>query len=254
MRIVPVIDIRNGAVVRAIAGRRDDYLPLQSPLTTMARQSPGQSVEPIAVARGLMALYPFETLYVADLDAIEGRGDNREAIRAIGAHFPSLELWIDPGVRGHEASLWRDQKNLRLVLGSESLSSRAALDAFAAREDCVLSLDFRESRFLGDPEILDIAGSWPSRVIVMSLSRIGGQAGPDVPRIKDIIARAGTREVYGAGGVRAADDVSMLAGTGAAGVLVSSALHNGGLTPSDLESFASLSAHKKRESPQAPPE
>lgn len=253
MRIIPVIDIRNGAVVRAIAGRRNDYLPLQSPLTTPAEQSTGQSAEPIAVARGLMALYPFETLYIADLDAIEGRGDNRKAVRAIGACFPSLELWVDPGVKVREASGWRNQHNLRLVLGSESLQSSHALGEFEAHEDCVLSLDFRESDFLGDPEILDSAAAWPSRVIVMTLSRVGGDAGPDVTRVKDIIARAGAREVYGAGGVRGADDVSMLAGLGASGVLVSSALHHGGLTVSDLERFASLSAHKKKGEPAGSP-
>jgi phosphoribosylformimino-5-aminoimidazole carboxamide ribotide isomerase len=249
MRIIPVIDIRNGAVVRAIAGRRDDYLPLQSPLTTPA----GQSAEPIPVARGLMALYPFDRLYIADLDAIEGRRDNRDAIRAIGACFPSLELWVDSGVRVREAARWRNQDNLRLVLGSESLPSVDALRDFEAREDCVLSLDFREPGFLGDPEILDNAALWPSRVIVMSLSRVGGDAGPDVARVKDVVARAGAREVYGAGGVRCADDVSMLARIGASGVLVSSALHNGGLTVSDLENFAALSAHKKEGEPAGPP-
>ena len=32
MDIIPVIDIRNGVAVRAVAGRRNDYLPLASPL------------------------------------------------------------------------------------------------------------------------------------------------------------------------------------------------------------------------------
>lgn len=249
MRIIPVIDIRNGAVVRAIAGRRDDYLPLRSPLTTPA----GMSAEPISVVRGLMALYPFETLYVADLDAIEGQGDNRAAIRAIGARYPSLELWVDPGVQVREAARWRNQNNLRLVLGSESLPSVNALRDFEAREDCVLSLDFREPGFLGDPEILENTAFWPSRVIVMSLARVGGDAGPDVTRVEDIIACAGAREVYGAGGVRGADDVSMLARVGASGVLVSSALHHGGLTVRDLENFAMLSAHKKKGEPAGSP-
>lgn len=249
MRIVPVIDIRNGAVVRAIAGRRADYRPLQSALPVLA----GAPVTPLDVARGLMALYPFDTLYIADLDAIEGRSDNRAAIRAIGDCFPSVELWVDPGVRGHEASRWRDQKNLRLVLGSESLASLEALAAFGPCDDCVLSLDFMQSRFLGDPAVLDNAAFWPSRLIVMTLSRIGGDAGPDVAQVKDIIARAGAREVYGAGGVRCAKDVAMLAETGAKGVLVSSALHNGGLTARDLTSLMTSPAHEKKGEPAGSP-
>ena len=185
-----------------------------------------------------MAFYPFNTLYIADLDAIEGRYDNREAIRAIGEAFPSLELWVDPGVRRHfEASRWRDQKNLRLVLGSETLLSVQTLGALGIHNDCVLSLDFREAEFLGDPELLNAAALWPSQVIVMTLSRIGGDAGPDVARLTDVIARAGGREVYGAGGVRSADDLASLATTGVKGVLVSTALHNGGLNASDLDRF-----------------
>lgn len=230
MRIVPVIDIRNGAVVRAIAGRRADYRPLRSVLTS--------ATTPIAVARGLMAFYPFDTLYIADLDAIEGRHDNREAIRAIGEAFPYLELWVDPGVRHIlEASRWRDQQNLRLVLGSETLLSIEALLALSIHDDCVLSLDFREAGFLGDPEVLNAAALWPSQVIVMTLSRIGGDAGPDAARLAEVVARAGGREVYGAGGVRSADDVVTIATTGAKGVLVSTALHNGGLNASDLARF-----------------
>ena len=246
MRIIPVIDIRNGAVVRAIAGRRAEYRPLQSCLTA--------ATTPIAVAYGFLAFYPFDTLYIADLDAIEGRGANREAIRAIGEAFPSLELWVDAGVRSHQdLSRWRDQNNLRLVLGSESLSSAGLLRALKDRDDCVLSLDFQDTQFLGDPEILKTAALWPARLIVMTLSRVGGDAGPDVSLLADMIARAGNREVYGAGGVRHAGDMERLAKTGATGVLVSSALHNGGVCALDLETFMTRRRIKKG-SPQAPPE
>ena len=245
MRIVPVIDIRNGIVVRAIAGRRADYRPLRSALT--------QEVAPLAVAQKLMAFYQFETLYIADLDAIEGRGDNRAAVRAIGQAFPSLELWIDPGVRNHvEASRWRDQNNLRLVLGSESLSSREALLALNGLDDCVLSLDFLDARFLGDPEIFENAALWPSQLVVMTLSRVGGEAGPDLALLAEIVARAGQREVYGAGGVRHAGDVAALAETGAKGVLVSSALHNGGLRAIDLAGFKTVTANEKGEPAGSP--
>jgi phosphoribosylformimino-5-aminoimidazole carboxamide ribonucleotide (ProFAR) isomerase len=71
MEVIPVIDIRHGVVVRAVAGRRADYRPLA-----------GMSA-PIAVARRLCAVHPFRALYIADLDAIEGRPDNREIILAI---------------------------------------------------------------------------------------------------------------------------------------------------------------------------
>ena len=68
MDVIPVIDIRHGTAVRAVAGDRANYRPLVSPLC--AGSEPGD------VARGLMALHPFPVIYVADLDAIEGRDAN----------------------------------------------------------------------------------------------------------------------------------------------------------------------------------
>ena len=47
MRIIPVLDVMGGIVVRAVAGRRSEYRPLVSKLTT--------SVEPAEVARTLLA-------------------------------------------------------------------------------------------------------------------------------------------------------------------------------------------------------
>lgn len=240
MRIVPVIDIRNGVVVRAIAGRRADYRPLKSVLT--------QETTPLAVARGLMALYPFDALYIADLDAIEERGDNRAAIRAVGECFPSLDLWVDPGVRhASEASRWRDQKNLQLVAGSESLAAMDEFCALCAADDCILSLDFLDGRFLGDPALRAANALWPSRVIAMTLARVGADAGPDIAQFSEIVALAGAREVYAAGGVRSLDDLTMLASAGAAGVLLSSALHDGRVTAMDLACFKI-----KKGSPSAP--
>ena len=46
---------------------------------------------------GLLAVYPFPTLYVADLDAIQRDGDNFAALRRIREAFPALQMWIDNG-------------------------------------------------------------------------------------------------------------------------------------------------------------
>ena len=64
MDIIPVIDLMGGQAVHAKLGRRDEYRPLQSRLCRTSR--------PLDVAEALLALYPFRTLYLADLDAIRG--------------------------------------------------------------------------------------------------------------------------------------------------------------------------------------
>src|SRR5215470_12302524 len=90
MEIIPVIDLRDGAVVHARMGRRDEYRPIE---TNLARTS-----DTVDVVRGLFSIYPFPTLYVADLDAIEGRGDNHAALERLRAAFPDLTLWVDNGM------------------------------------------------------------------------------------------------------------------------------------------------------------
>ena len=80
MQAIPVIDLMGGRVVRARMGDRASYRPLESPLSPTS--------DAVAVVRGLLAVYPFPTLYVADLDAIEGDGDNFPTLRRIRAEFP----------------------------------------------------------------------------------------------------------------------------------------------------------------------
>jgi phosphoribosylformimino-5-aminoimidazole carboxamide ribotide isomerase len=67
---------------------------------------------------------------------------------------------------------------------------------------------------------------------------VGGGEGPDLRRLADIIARAGRRSVYAAGGVRDRADVEALRKVGAAGVLVASALHTNAIRAGDLQAIA----------------
>ncbi len=227
MDIIPVIDLKGGCVVRAKAGRRDEYLPIVTPLAA--------SSDPIEVARGLLALFPFRSLYIADLDAIEGKGDNAGAIAGLCAAFPGCEIWLDNGLsRLADARTWLAQGLGRLVIGSESQSDAALLAATASDRRVALSLDFRGDAFLGPSAILDDPALWPQRVIVMTLARVGGDGGPDVARLAALRVLAPNRQFFAAGGVRDFADVAALAKAGAAGALASTSLHDGRLSAGDL--------------------
>ena len=56
-------------------------------------------------------------------------------------------------------------------------------------------------------EILARPALWPNTIIVMTLARIGGDAGPDLNRLAAIVAKAAGRHIYAAGGVRNASRV-----------------------------------------------
>jgi phosphoribosylformimino-5-aminoimidazole carboxamide ribotide isomerase len=98
----------------------------------------------------------------------------------------------------------------------------------------ILSLDFRGDDFLGPRTLLSDPALWPARLIVMTLARVGSAAGPDFDRHDTISKRAGGRAIYLAGGLRDRNDLAALKASGAAGILVASALHDGRLTSADL--------------------
>ena len=231
MHIIPVIDLLGGAVVHARMGNRADYRPIATPLAA--------SSAPNDVVRGLLSLHEFGTLYVADLEAIAGRPGHDAALRSLKAEFPRLAIWLDNGAGAPPSAMEVLLKNGlgegdALVLGSESQVD-AALAAQAARaHNTILSLDFRDDAFLGPTALLDGPNHWPNRVIVMTLTRVGGGTGPDFARLADIKARAGPRAVYAAGGLRGAGDARALAAAGIAGALVATALHDGRLSRADL--------------------
>ncbi|PWB91927.1 nickel transporter [Methylocystis sp. MitZ-2018] len=239
MQIIPVIDIRNGAVMRARAGDRDSYKPISTPLASTSA--------PADVVAGFLTLHPFEKIYIADLDAIEGRGDNRCEIGALTERFPGLCFMVDAGAASCD---WRGAARVDCVIGSETLRDSDSLHVAKHDPNVVLSLDFRDEVFLGPDALDQCPRLWPRRIIVMTLTRVGVSAGPDFARVSQISARAGDRRVFAAGGVRGAGDLERLEAIGAAGALVATALHDGALTRADLDRFAS--AHKKKGSPEAP--
>jgi phosphoribosylformimino-5-aminoimidazole carboxamide ribotide isomerase len=227
MDVIPVIDIKNGEVVHAQGGHRDAYRPIRTPVSPTSA--------PEDVAAGLLRLARFRQLYIADLDAIEGREANDAAVRAIARTAPGIELWIDNGIGEAEAArAWLAGCPHCLVIGSESQASTEAIDLLRNEKRVLLSLDFRGDVFQGPRRLLEDPSTWPGRVIVMTLARVGGAAGPDIDRVTEIVTRAQGRPVIGAGGVRNKADLEALRGAGAAGVLVATALHTGALTSEHL--------------------
>jgi uncharacterized protein related to proFAR isomerase len=221
--VIPVIDLKAGQAVRAVAGNRADYQPLA---TTLCPDG-----DPLAAVRGYLGLHPFARLYIADLDAIEGAPRQDALLKAICAAFPQLELWVDAGFADTAAIVaWPHLGLARPVFGSESL-----LDLHLPRRTGgILSLDFRGDRFLGPPALLADPARWPSDVIVMCLHDVGTGGGPDIQRLARIIEAAGDRRIHAAGGVRDAADLRALARLGASGALIASALHSGAITSADL--------------------
>jgi phosphoribosylformimino-5-aminoimidazole carboxamide ribotide isomerase len=231
VRIIPVIDLQGGCVVHACRGERADYGPVRSSLAAGA--------DPIEIATALLRLHPFDTLYLADLDAIQRRGDNTAVLTAIRAALPAIELWVDSGIADRRDFLaWRAAGLGRAVIGTECVTDLDLIEELRAVRGgppAVLSLDFGpRGEALGSIDVLTRPSAWPDDVIVMTLACVGTGMGPDTNRVEQVLAAASGRRVYAAGGVRGAADLQALQRLGVAGTLVASSLHDGRLTAADL--------------------
>ena len=227
MLLIPVIDLLRGRAVAARCGRRRKYRPIASPLC--------EHGEVLPLVQRLVATFGFARLYIADLDAIERQGDNRALLQRIAERFPGLELWIDAGFVGPpEVEALASHLAMRPVIGSESWRSRKTPPGAAP----VLSID-ADSAGLRDPSgVARDAARRPRDLILMNLSRVGSGRGPDLGLLHHWRRQAPGSRLYSAGGVRDPADLLRLREAGATGVLLSSALHRGDISVSDVAVFS----------------
>jgi uncharacterized protein related to proFAR isomerase len=78
---------------------------------------------------------------------------------------------------------------------------------------------------------------WPTRVIAMSLDRVGTANGPDVERLRGVVERAASRAVYASGGICSIGDLEGVADAGATGALLATAVHEGAITQNEIAAF-----------------
>ena len=233
MEIIPVIDIYQGHVVHAIEGQRQHYRPLRTSLS--------ESNSPRNIVQAFINSYPFKTIYIADLDAIEGRTNNNQLIDELHESYQSLTFWVDQGISSTNElnSLSRRQH----VIGSETNITPETLDEMITlTPDIILSLDFQTNIFLGNQDLLQKIDLWPERIIIMSLANIGSNKGPDYELISKLKETADERKVYVAGGVRDETDLQLLNEMGIDGVLIATALHTQNIKSDTLCKFSKKNA------------
>jgi phosphoribosylformimino-5-aminoimidazole carboxamide ribotide isomerase len=238
MRILPVIDLLGGQVVRGVAGRRQDYRPVVSRLT--------HSSQPLDVARAFRDQFRLSELYLADLAAIAGNEPDWPVYTAL--HGDGFRLWVDAGVSDAASGRQLAERVAGVVAGLETLAGPAVLEELSRdlEQRLVFSLDLRGGVPLGRVE--DWGGSDPwsiatralsvgvRRLLVLDLSRVGVNAGTGTEEL--CIRLASTyreAEVWAGGGVREVADLQRLRQCGVRVALVASALHDGALIQQDLE-------------------
>ncbi len=222
MKIIPVIDIKNGLVVSALQGKRETYQPIKSTLCF------SNSIQ--EVINGFLSIYPFNIVYIADLNAITNTGSNHKLINHVISKHPGIEFWIDDGKKLDKQSQ-SQYKNQKSVIGSEYQNETISYDTNQLLQNNILSLDFFPNQgYTGPKELLNNSKLWPQNIIIMSLEFVGKKSGPDLKRLEIFCQKYPEKNFIADGGVRNVKDLLALKKIGINHVLVASALHSGEFT------------------------
>jgi len=244
MRIIPVIDLLAGQVVRGIAGRREEYRPIVSSLIADA--------SPLSVAQAFITRFGLRECYLADLDAIGGAEPAWQVyadLMALG-----LNLWVDAGIGdvGRAAALARYECRSRplagIVVGLESVPGPESLGELfisIGDERLIFSLDLKDARPMAKTpgwsamppvEIASTAVELGARrLIVLDLARVGTDGGVGTEMLcRSIRQNHPQIELIAGGGVRHAQDLRSLAAAGCDAALMASALHDGRITKTQV--------------------
>jgi phosphoribosylformimino-5-aminoimidazole carboxamide ribotide isomerase len=247
VKIVPAIDLKNGKVVRAVAGQRKTYRPLESRLV--------EGAQPAAVGCALVDRLGFQQGYVADLDAIAGDEPAWDIFVAL--MNCGLSVWVDAGL-SDKARIERmvefadDHKAVNgIIAGLESLPDEDAMVGgldLAGPERFIFGLDLRDGRPMTEspawyemiaPEIAAQAVAvGVKRILVVDVATVGMHGGCATDKLcRHLHHKFPEVRFYTGGGIRHVDDLHALARHGCSAAIVCSALHDGWIDGEDLADF-----------------
>jgi len=226
MRVIPALDLRDGACVQLVGGAYDaERVRLEDPAAAAAAWS----------ARG------FRALHLVDLDAATGRGSNRALVgRLLAAH--AVEAQVGGGIREIEdVEAVLASGATRVVIGTRAIEDPEWLARAAGRFPgrLMVAADVRGgevvtrgwSRGTGlDPfAVLDTLDPLPlAAVLVTVVDREGRVAGTDLDLLAALAARA-RAPLHAAGGIASLDDLRRLRDRGISAAILGMALYTGAL-------------------------
>ncbi|HDS46005.1 MAG TPA: hypothetical protein ENN68_07975 [Methanomicrobia archaeon] len=232
-RLVFVLDLLDGQVVHALRGQRDRYRPINCFSSLVPSSDPFQI---------LQALKPRE-LYIADLNRLTGRGNNRTVVKALRTSAPHLML--DYGL--HALTELQELSVAALadtfVLGTETASLDFIAAAASSEIPVTVSVDISNNTVLTRDKQLQAApldvikmlnDHALEELIVLNLDRVGARSGIDRAFLEAVVAVSDHAVLCG-GGVRRSEDLEALREIGIEGALVATAVHDGSLPVAALQ-------------------
>lgn len=223
--------------VHAVRGRRKEYRPIESVLCA--------SADPIEVAMAFKDL-GFRELYVADLNAIVGDGENLVVIERI-VEKTGLRLMVDAGAADIKAAKdLVDHRASNVIIGTETLTDTGFVEEAVhslGPDRVIVSFDMKNGHLLSKfsldkfPDSIDVLREFHrmglNQVILLDLARVGTAEGVDSAFLRGVLESVNLK-VFVGGGVRNIDDLVKLNEMGVFGVLLATALHSGNITVEEI--------------------
>lgn len=240
MKIRAVIDAKDRLAVRAIAGNRDHYQPLEFD---------GQCCDPVTAAKRMMDRFGVRDFYLADLDAISGQVADWESIHQVATVADSL--WFDIGIGSVQrlevvaSQLQSLPPTSVAIFGLESLTDIQVLEAAISSlgpEQICFSLDLRNGKpVTGIPQWREVPPAQIAlqvielgfrKLILLDLAAVGTESGCPTLRLSETIRRqirsllpaTEQLEIVTGGGIRNVDDIQQLENAKVDQALVATAL------------------------------
>jgi phosphoribosylformimino-5-aminoimidazole carboxamide ribotide isomerase len=230
MLVIPAVDLKDGRCVRLRQGRMDAETVYSDDPVAMAQSWVDQGAA---------------WLHVVDLDgAVEGEPRNLSVIERL-VHTVSVPVQVGGGIR----SIDRIERYVELGVARVIIGTLAVEQPTLAADIChrfpqriAVSLDARdgkvalkgwqESAALDYLSVARQIDAWqPAVMVFTAIQRDGTLEGPDLPRLKEVLA-AVSLPVIVAGGVGQLDHLQSLlplAAAGLSGVIIGKALYDGSI-------------------------
>ena len=226
MEIIFAMDIRGGIVVKGYKGDRERYEPIERHSKICRTSDPLNVID---------AIKPRRT-YIADLDRILGTGSNSPIIKRLGTLTSTL---IDIGIRRLDDVREAERISDTAIIGTET----GSLDVIRAAQSMrvAVSLDVKDGSVMspdpalsGDPlQVVERMNLYKIReIIVLNINLVGTKQGVDFDFIERVIDVSG-HPIVVAGGIKNTEELDRLEDLGAAGVVLSTAIHEE-IVPIDL--------------------
>lgn len=223
-RIIFVIDLLNGSVVHAVKGERSKYKPIQGSMIC-------DSSDPFEMTSGVK---PRE-LYIADLDHIQGIGDNFGIIKKMSGKTKTM---VDIGVKNIDDVQKCAEIADTVIIGTETASFKV-IEYAALQFPCRInvSIDMKNGYVLTKDKTMEMLPEDLIRkmneikfkdIIMLDLGKVGTSAGIDEVFLKKI-AEISSHNIIVGGGVKDVNDLKVLERSGIGGALAATALHNGNI-------------------------